>query len=52
LQLAQLRTKKNVPQTFDNLAHELTVLFADDYEKHAFSIFDFLAWANMHKSPV
>lgn len=52
LQLAQLHTKKNVPQTFNNLAHELTVLFAEDYEKHAFSIFDFLAWANTHKSPI
>jgi hypothetical protein len=50
--LALLKSKKNVSQTFDNLAAELLTTFADDYEKHVFSIFDFLAWANTHKTPI
>jgi hypothetical protein len=50
--LAQLRSKKSVPQTFDNLAADLIVLLTDDYEKHVFSVFDFIAWANTHKTQI
>lgn len=48
--LAKLQSKKNVAQVFDKLAADLLLLLGDAYEKHVFSIFDFLAWANMHKT--